>query len=207
METLKDFVTVFVPLVIIMDPVGVLPFFLIFTQSNSHAERLRMAAIACAAACVILIFFGLTGDAVFDFFGISLPAFQIAGGFIFFMYSLQMLHIIPGGIKATVEEQEEGITKENIALVPLATPLLAGPGAITSVLVWQKRTDDSLNTPLLVAAIVLACLICYLTLRFAERIQRALGVGGIRVIARILGLLLAVMAVEFIVTGIREVIE
>ncbi|MBM3133014.1 MAG: MarC family protein [Chloroflexi bacterium] len=207
MDTLKDFVTVLVPLVIIMDPVGVLPFFLVFTQNNTHRERLKMAAIACVAACIILIFFGITGDAVFDFFDISLPAFQIAGGFIFFMYSLQMLHLIPGGIKSTTEEQEEGITKENIALVPLATPLLAGPGAITSVLVWQKRTDDSLSTPLLVAAIVLACIISYLILRFAERIQRALGVGGIRVIARLMGLLLAVIAVEFIVSGVQEVIK
>lgn len=205
MDTLKDFATVLVPLLIIMDPIGNLPLFLIFSKDNTHSERRRMAAVACIGACAILIFFSVTGDAVLDFFGISLPAFEIAGGFIFFIYSLQMLRLIPRGIRTTEEEEQEGIAKQNAALVPLAIPLLAGPGAITSILVWQESAEDPLSTPLLIAAIVLACSIIYLVFALGERIHRLLGVGGIRVISRLTGLLLAVIAVEFIVSGVQEI--
>ncbi len=146
-----------------------------------------------------------TGDAVLRFFNISLPAFEIAGGVIFFIYSLQMLGLIPRGIKSTEEEETEGITKENAALVPLATPLLAGPGAITAILVWQERADDPLSMPLLIGAVVLACFIIHVVFAFGERIHALLGVGGIRVISRLTGLLLAVIAVEFVVGGVQGV--
>lgn len=207
MDTFKDFVSVFVTLLIIMDPVGNLPFFLLFTRDNTRRERVRMAAIAAAAACAVLILFGATGDAILRFFGISLPSFEIAGGFILFVYSLQMLGMIPTGIKSSAEEEAEAIAKSNVALVPLAIPLLAGPGAITSVMVWQRKADEPLSTPLLVLAIVLACSLCYVTFHFGETVRRYLGVGGIRVVARLMGLLLAVIAVEFVVSGVQEAID
>jgi multiple antibiotic resistance protein len=207
METLEDFITIVVPLVIIMDPIGNLPFFLLFTKENTSGERARMAFIASLVACIILIFFGVTGDAVLDFFGIGLPAFQIAGGLIFFVYALQMLRLIPSGIKSTEEEERESVTKENVALVPLATPLLAGPGAITAVLVRQQNAEDALSIPLLVLAVVLACLTIYCVFLFGEQINRFLGVGGVRVVARFTGLLLAVIAVQFVVSGIQGVAE
>ena len=87
-------------------------------------------------------FFCLTGNFVLSFFGIGLPAFQLAGGFIFFVYALQMLHLIPSGLKTSTEEEKEGVNKEYIALVPMATPLLAGPGAITVVMVWQQKSGN-----------------------------------------------------------------
>ena len=205
MDTLKDFSTILITLLIIMDPLGNLPFFLMFTENNSHSERIRMAITATVSACLILIFFGITGDAVLSLFGISLPAFQIAGGFVFFIYSLQMLRLIPGNIKSTDEEEQEGVTKSNIALVPLATPLIAGPGAITVVLVRQQSADDYLSIPMLALVIVTACFVTYLVFHFGETINRILGVGGIRVIARLMGLLLAVIAVQFIVDGIQQI--
>ena len=202
---LEDFIVILVTLVIIMDPIGNLPFFLLFTEGNTHQERTKMAGSAVAAACVILIFFSTTGDAVLRFFGIGLPAFQITGGFILFVYSLQMLRLIPGTIKSTEEEAQEGITKENVALVPLATPLLAGPGAITAVIVRQGSFNDPFSIFLLGAAIVIACLIVYLVFYFGEKINKILGVGGIRVVARLMGLLLAVIAIQFIVNGITHI--
>ncbi|MEA2085333.1 MAG: MarC family protein, partial [Thermodesulfobacteriota bacterium] len=93
METAKYFLTILVPLLIIMDPLGNLPFFLLFTKENTGKERRRIAAVASAAAGAIILFFGLTGDFVLCFLEISLPAFQLAGGFIFFIYSLQMLRL------------------------------------------------------------------------------------------------------------------
>jgi multiple antibiotic resistance protein len=164
-----------------------------------------MGAIAATTAGIILIIFGLTGDFVLRFFGIGLPAFQLAGGFIFFVYALQMLRLIPSGMKTTLEEEQEGVTKENVALVPLATPLLAGPGAITAVLVWQHTPDNPISTALLLAAIVIACVIVYAVFYFGEWIRKAMGVGGIRVVTRIMGLLLAVIAVQFMVSGYLQI--
>jgi multiple antibiotic resistance protein len=205
METLQSLLTILVPLVIIMDPLGNLPFFLLFTEQNTPAERRKMGAIAAATAGIILIFFGLTGDFVLRFFGIGLPAFQLAGGFIFFVYALQMLRLIPSGLKTTLEEEQEGVTKENVALVPLATPLLAGPGAITAVLVWQQTPDNPISTALLLGAIMIACLIVYAVFYFGEWIRKVMGVGGIRVVTRIMGLLLAVIAVQFMVSGYLQI--
>ena len=205
METLNTLLTILIPLLIIMDPLGNLLFFLLFTKQNTPAEKGRMALITSVAACLILFFFAFTGDSVLHYFGIGLPAFQVAGGFIFFVYALQMLHLIPSGLKTTIEEEEEGITKTNAALVPMATPMLAGPGAITAVLVWKLNPDNPVNTPLLLIAIMIACFTVFNVFYFGKRISKVLGVGGIRVITRLMGLLLAVIAVQFMINGFKQI--
>ncbi|MDY6970954.1 MAG: MarC family protein [Thermodesulfobacteriota bacterium] len=205
METVRYFITILIPLLIIMDPLGNLPIFLLFTEQNTSVERMRMAAIASLAACAILTLFAVMGDAVLRFFGIGLPAFQLAGGIIFFIYSLQMLHLIPSGMKTTREEEQEGVTKENVALVPLATPLLAGPGAITAVLVWRQSAEGTVNMFLLLASILVSCAIVFCVFRFGEWIMKVMGVGGIRVVTRLMGLLLAVIAVQFMVSGFQGI--
>ena len=202
---IETLATLLVPLLIIMDPLGNLPFFLLLTEQDSPAQRRRAAAVASATAGLILVFFSLTGDFVLRFFGIGLPAFQLAGGFIFFVYALQMLRLIPGGIKTTSEEQEESVTKDNVALVPLATPLLAGPGAITAVLVWQQTGDTAGSTILLLLAIVIVCAIIYGVFHFGQWIVSVMGLGGIRVASRLMGLLLAVIAVQFMVSGYQQI--
>jgi len=205
MAMIYDFATIFVTLIIIMDPFGNLPLFLLFTEGNTYREQLKIAGISVIAACAILVFFGTMGDVILNFFGIGIPSFQIAGGFILFVYSLQMLRIIPNSIKSTAEEEQEGIAKANVALVPIATPLLAGPGAITAVLVWQKSFVDPLSVPLLIAAIVVACIIIFFVFYFGKNIHDLLGVGGIRVVARLMGLLLSVIAIQFIINGIKQI--
>lgn len=205
MEVVQQFLTMLVPLLLIMDPLGNLVFFLMFTEKNSPSGRAKVAAIASFTAFVILVFFGLTGDFVLRFLGIGLPAFQLAGGFIFFIYALQMLRLIPSGMKTSFEEQKEGMDKENVALVPLATPLLAGPGAITAVLAWQQKIGGPLTIPLLILTIVTACVTVYLVFRFGLRISGFLGVGGTRVVTRLMGLLLAVIAVQFMVNGFQQI--
>jgi len=204
METLQQFITILIPLIIIMDPPGNLLFFLLFTEQNTLSERRKIAAIASLAAGLILFIFCLTGDFVLHFFNIGLPAFQIAGGFIFFIYALQMLRLIPSNIRATQQEEKEGIEKHNVALVPLATPLLAGPGAITAVLVWQQSPESSISIPLLLLAIIITCLIIYIVFYFGEWIRKVLGIGGLQVVTRLMGLLLAVIAVQFMVAGFQQ---
>jgi len=205
MELLRHIATILIPLVIIMDPLGNLPFFLTFTANKSTRERHRIATISTVTAAIILLFFALTGNMVLDFFHISLPAFQLAGGFIFFIYSLQMLALIPSGLKTSDEEEHEAISKENVALVPLATPFLAGPGAITAVLVWRGQSTTIPSIILFLIAIPLACFVVYLIFRFGQQISRLLGVGGIRVLTRLMGLLLSVIAAQFIVSGLRQI--
>jgi multiple antibiotic resistance protein len=204
MQTLESLMTILVPLVIITDPLGNLTFFLLFTEKNTLPERRRVAAVSSSTAFLILLFFAVTGDFVLRFFHISLPAFQLAGGFIFFLYALQMMRVIPGGVKTTSEEEQEGVEKHNVALVPLATPLLAGPGAITAVLVWQQTPGTPLGTLLLLGAILMTCLIIYLVFYFGSAIIRVMGVGGIRVVTRLMGLLLSVIAVQFMVSGFQQ---
>jgi multiple antibiotic resistance protein len=204
MEPLHVFGTILIPLVIIMDPLGNLPFFLLFTEHNTLSEQRRIAAFASLTACLILLFFSLSGDFILGFFGITLPAFQIAGGIIFFIYSLQLLNLIPSGLKTSREEKEEGVQKENVALVPLATPLLAGPGAITAVMVWRE-TADIVHDMILLFAIFVACLLVYLVFVFGRQITRTLGLGGIRVLTRLMGLLLSVIAVQFMLKGFQQI--
>jgi multiple antibiotic resistance protein len=204
-EYLGSLVTILVPLLIIMDPLGNLPFLLLFTERNTESERQKMAAVACLTACAILVFFGVTGDYVLRFFGIGLPAFQLAGGFIFFLYALQLLQLVPSGIKTTDEEEREGVEKENVALVPLATPLIAGPGAITAVLVWRQTAPSPPHLSILIGAILIACVTVYFIFHFGGAIVRFMGVGGIRVMSRLLGLLLAVIAVQFMVSGFQQI--
>jgi multiple antibiotic resistance protein len=205
MQTLETFMTILVPLVIITDPLGNLPVFLLFTERDTPAGRRKMAAIASFTTFVILAFFTITGDFVLRFFHISLPAFQLAGGFIFFIYALQMMQVIPSGLKSTSEEEKESVTKENVALVPLATPLLAGPGAITAVLVWQQNPNSQVTTSILLFTIIITCLIIYFVFRFGAWIIGVMGIGGIRVVTRIMGLLLAVIAVQFMVSGYQQI--
>lgn len=204
MIIVREFLTLFVPLIIIMDPFGNLPLFLLFTADNSPEEQEKTARVSALAAGIILLFFAFTGDSILRFFGISLPAFQLTGGLIFFIYALQMLHLLPSGLKTSSEEEKEGIAKENAALVPLATPLVAGPGAITAVLVRDHAAQTPMDGYLLIAAILASCLAVYCVFSMGPRISRLLGVSGIRVITRLMGLLLAVIAVQFMVDGFRQ---
>ncbi len=205
MEQFKEFLTIFIPLLIIMDPLGNLPFFILFTKDKAPQDKNRVALVASIASCLILMLFAATGNMILSFFHVSLPAFQLAGGFIFFIYALQMLGLLPSGMKTSSEEEQEGIEKESVALVPLATPLLAGPGAITAVLVWREEVASTLPFVTLYLAILASCFTTYLVFRFGQVISKLLGVGGIRVLTRLMGLLLAVIAVQFMVKGLEQI--
>jgi len=201
---MEAFLRIFIPLLIIMDPIGNLPFFLAFTKDNTERERKEIAALACVTAGIVLCVFASTGNLLLNIFGISIRSFQIAGGFIFFIYSIQMLGLIPSGIKTSQEEEKEGEEKESAALVPLGTPLIAGPGAITAVLVWQNQPMYHTGSLILFLAIITSCIITFFVFCFGQKISDLLGVGGIKVITRIMGLILGVIAVEFMVRGFSK---
>jgi multiple antibiotic resistance protein len=196
----------FTSLLFIVDPVAVIPTYLVITQGNSVERRRRTALRACIAAGLLMTVFGVAGNAIFHIFGITLPAFRIAGGFILWLVALDMLR----GERTTQESTEEiveGQEKEDVALTPLAMPMLAGPGAISTVMVLAGQARGVPGYIAVYGSIWVTAIICWLTLRAGDRLVTLLGQTGIRVMTRIMGLLLAAVATQFVITGALEALR
>ena len=193
----------FASVLFIVDPIAVVPTYLVITQGHSGEQRRTTARRACVAAATTLIIFALAGSRIFGLFGITMPAFRIAGGLILWLVAMDMLH----GTRSTQEgaaEISEGQAKDDVALTPLAMPMLAGPGAISTVMVLAGQARTLGQTIIVYGSIVLTLSISWVTLRLAERLVARMGQTGIRVMTRIMGLLLAAIAVQFVITGTRE---
>jgi multiple antibiotic resistance protein len=204
MEELGRFALVtFTSVLFIVDPVAAIPTYLVITQQETPAERRRTARRACIAMTVLLVVFGATGTMLFRAFGITLAAFRTAGGLILWFVAMDMLH----GERRTQEGRDElyeGQIKEDVALTPLAIPMLAGPGAISTAIVLAGQAHGAAQSAVVYAAIVLTGLISYVSLRLGEPLLGRLGKTGIRVVTRIMGLILAAVAVQFVFSGVRE---
>ena len=204
MNSLAQFALItFTSLLFIVDPIALVPTYLVITQDESAAQRKRTALRACIAAALIMIVFAAAGTVIFRLFGITLPAFRIAGGLILWLVAMDMLR----GRRTTQEGTEEiveGTEKEDVAITPLAMPMLAGPGAISTVMVLSSQAQGMTQRIVVYAAIVLTALLSWITLRVGERVVLRLGQTGIRVLTRIMGLLLAAVAIQLMITGARE---
>jgi multiple antibiotic resistance protein len=179
------------------------PTYLVITQDETAAERRRTALRACVAMTLLLLVFAATGTALFRAFGITLPAFRTAGGLILWFVAMDMLR----GERRTQESREEvdeGQIKEDVALTPLAIPMLAGPGAISTVIVLATEARGAAHVFIVYAAIALTGVVSYLTLRLGEPLLTKLGKTGIKVMTRVMGLLLAAVAVQFVLSGVKE---
>lgn len=193
----------FTSILFLVDPIAVVPTFLAITQGESEDRRRVTARRACIAAAILLIVFAAAGNLIFRAFGITLPAFRIAGGAILWLVAMDMLR----GERPTQESEaeiDEGIRKEDVALTPLAMPMLAGPGAISTVMVLSGQAHSVARAAVIYGSIVVTMLISWVMLRVGDRVMSHFGQTGIRVVMRIMGLLLAAVAVQFVVTGIRE---
>ena len=193
----------FASVLFIVDPIAVVPTYLVITQGQSPTQRRVTARRACVAAAMILVVFALAGSRIFGLFGITMPAFRIAGGLILWLVAMDMLH----GNRSTQEgvaEIAEGRAKDDVAVTPLAMPMLAGPGAISTVMVLSGQAHSTGQTIIVYASIGLTLFISWITLRLAERLVKRMGQTGIRVMTRIMGLLLAAIAVQFVITGVRD---
>ncbi len=193
----------FTSVLFIVDPVAAVPAYLVITQNETAEERRRTALRACVAMTVLLVVFAATGTLIFRAFGITLPAFRLAGGLILWFTAMEMLRGERPSQEGRIELQE-GREKEDVALTPLAIPLLAGPGAISTVVVLAGQAHEPAHVTSLYGAIVVTGLLSYVTLRLGEPLLSRLGKTGIRVMTRIMGLLLAAVAVQFVLTGIKE---
>jgi multiple antibiotic resistance protein len=175
------------------------------TEKNTAAERRLMALRGTLIATGILMFFAVFGQPMLTLFGITLPALRVAGGILLLLISIDMVFARhSGGTGTTPEEESEARTRTDISVFPLATPLIAGPGAISAVILLASGAGAfSLGWLLVVAALLLILVTCYLAMLVAIPIQRLLGITGLAVVSRVVGVLLAALAVQFLLDGVK----
>lgn len=201
-EYLRFALVTFPAVFFIMDPLGLLPIFMAITASDTAEKRRDTARRATLLAFGLMTFFTLFGSFVFKLFGISMSALKVAGGILLLMTSTDMLRAQPSRTRSSPEETHESEAKEDVAVVPLAMPLLAGPGSIATAMVLAARGPHWSYAIPVVASIAVTCLVAYLLLRAAARLTRLLGTTGLAVLERIMGLLLAAIAVQFVADGV-----
>ena len=188
--------TAFVSILFLVDPPGIIPPYLALTAGYDPARR-RTAQTACLVATMILMAFAGGGAYLFQYLSLTLPAFQIAGGLILFVVALDMIRSQEG----TPENAGAVEAGADVAITPLAIPLLAGPAALSTVAVLNAKAQTWSEAALVQVAIVLTGIVCFVTLMLAEPIQKRLGRTGIHVLGRVLGLVLAGIAVQFVLDG------
>lgn len=192
----------------IVDPIGVVPLFVAMTAKDSPEKCRGMALRACLTAGGILVFFALFGTLVFKIFAVTLAAFRVAGGLLLMLTALDMLRAQHPGTKTSPAETQEGSAQEDIAVVPLAMPLLAGPGAIATVMVLMAQNGAGLEAGIVViGSIAVTMVLAWITLRSAHLVKRVLKQTGIAILERIFGLILAAIAVQFVFEGGRELLK
>ena len=200
-HALNSFVSIFV----IVDPFAVIPVYLGLTDRFTPQALVRIRRKATLVACCILIFFAVTGMSLFNFFGTTLPAFQIAGGLLLFKFGIEQLGANRTRVKE--EERDESLHREDISIFPLATPLLAGPGAISTVVLQSSKTNSTPSLLMLCAAIILAVALCNVVLKLGPLLFKVIGTTGLNLLTRLMGLILTAVAVQFIINGLTTVVH
>lgn len=203
--SMGQFISMFVSLFVIIDPFAVVPVYLTITERLTAEEQKHVCKKASIVSSCVLLVFVFSGIALFNIFGISLPAFQIAGGLLLLILGVSQLNASRQRVQP--DEKMESLEKDDISIFPLACPLIAGPGAISTV-VLQSSQLNRVHQLITLGFAVLAAVFCtYLTLRFATRLFRFLGKTGLNLLTRIMGILLTAIAVQFIINGLTEVVR
>jgi multiple antibiotic resistance protein len=199
-----DYVKILISLLAIIDPPGAIPMFTTLTSNLSDSDRRRVALYSSIAVGVVLLVSCLIGRQILQLFGISIMSFRIGGGILLLLMGIAMMHARQSGTRHTPEEDREAEEKENVAIVPLAIPLLAGPGAISTMIIYSQEAQGLFDWGFLFASIVIASAAIWITFLLAIPIAKWLGMTGINVAKRIMGLILTAVAVEFIARGLLE---
>ncbi|MFC4157817.1 MarC family protein [Chitinimonas lacunae] len=202
MDALKTLIS----LLVIVNPIGAIPLFVSLTANHDPRDTKRTIRIAAMAVAMVLIVSALVGDWLIRFFGISIASFQVGGGILVLLVAISMLNAQVAPSKTTQQEQVEAEHKPNIAVVPLAIPLLTGPGAMSTVIIHAQKATHWYEYLYLVADGLLIGLITWGALNLAAPIARILGQTGINIATRLMGLLLAAIAVEFMTDGLTQLI-
>jgi multiple antibiotic resistance protein len=191
-------------LFVIVDPIAVVPAFIAMTTEDSPQTKLRAARIACSVGAGTLILFAATGKLLFRVMGITLPAFQIAGSILLLRISLDMLYGKRSPAKETEEEVAAGAAKDDIAITPLGVPMLVGPGSISTALILLNQASGAAQVAVLFGSIALVCFASYWVFWLAVRGAHYLNPLALKLVTRIFGLLLASVAVQFIINGLEQ---
>ena len=189
---------------VIVDPIAGVPAFIAMTPNDPPVAKLRMARLACWVAAGVLILFAATGNMIFKVIGITLPAFQLAGSILLLRIALDMLYARRSAAQETDEEVAAGAAKEDIAITPLGVPMLAGPGAISTVLILLNQAKGIWQVTVLFAAIPLVCFMSYWVFWLAVHGTRYLNSLALKLVTRLFGLLLASVAVQFIFNALEQ---
>jgi multiple antibiotic resistance protein len=202
-RTLQELFLIFTSVLFIVDPLTAVPSFLAMTARDPPAARRLMARRGAWTCAITLTAFALGGSLIFRLFGITLGAFKIAGGVLIGLNALDMVQARRSQQRETPIEQAEGMEKEDVGIMPLGVPMLAGPGAISTVMVLSGASQGAVTTLGVYAAIALTAVLSYVTLAAASRVERRLGQTGMRILTRLMGLVLCAIAVQFIIDGIK----
>ena len=197
------YLQIFTGVISVLNPVGAVPVFLGLTSTRSSKERQSIAGITAFAATLTLVLAAVSGDAILAFFGISIASFRVGGGILILLMAISMLHAKTSHAKHTPDEATEAEGMESVAVVPLAIPILAGPGSISTVILYAHEAHSLVEMGVLGLVILVSGLIVWTMLTMAVPIGARLGTTGINIATRILGLLLAAIAVEFMAAGLR----
>jgi multiple antibiotic resistance protein len=201
---IEQLVKFFVVFFVVVDPISLIPLFAGLSQGASQSYKKKMAGKSSIIALAICVIFALVGAKFLDVMGISLSSFRIAGGTLLFLIALDMVFARPSGTRTTTSEQEECKQREDISVFPLAFPFIAGPGALATILLTAGEVGAK---PLLfvgfLGVVVLVLTVCWVLMLATPRLMTVLGVTGANVVSRLSGVILAALAVQFIVDGIR----
>jgi multiple antibiotic resistance protein len=188
----------------LVDPFAALPTFLAITDGDDPGRRKRTARKGALTALIVLSAFAFAGQQLFKLFGITLPAFELAGGIVLLLIGLDMLQAKRSPTQETPGDTEEAAQKDDAGIVPLGVPMLAGPGAITSVMVLVGQAQSKWQMAAILISIALTALICYLVLGHSSIVVRVIGNTGIRILVRVMGLLLVALAAQYFVNGLAD---
>ena len=202
-EHIEYFIKTFSSIFIIMGPFSVVPVFISITENNTPKERNLIIKKTGITVLGICIFFALLGNGIFRFFGFSINSFRIAGGLLLLIMAIHMLHAKRSQIRQTEHEEKEGLEKEDVSIFPLAIPMITGPGAISTVVLQAGEAVTMLQKMMLFFTIALSTFLICLILRMSKYLLRLLGHTGINIITRLMGLVLAAIAIEYMVLGIK----
>lgn len=200
----------FVTLFVIIDPFAVVPMFVALTRNETTIHKKRTALKATVIATILLFTFAFIGDKLLDAMDISEPAFRIAGGFLLLLAAIEMVVARSSGIRSTTgDEEEEASHRDDISVFPLAIPLIAGPGALTSIVVLMRQAEAMSLTAQagVIIVLIIVLLITYISLLLGDRILKILGVTGTNVLTRVFGIILAALAIQNIINGVTSVIK
>ncbi len=201
----SQFLSFLISMLAITNPPGSLAVFLGMTATKTEVERRHIALVATLTIFTVLFVITWTGIPILEVFGISLPAFQITGGLIILLRGLQMLHDKQTPTSQTAQELHQTPVKDSIAIVPLGIPIIAGPGAMTNIIIFSNEFPDIINKIYISLGVLLIAFILGVVLIFSTRIGKIIGVTGINIITRIMGLVLASIAMSMITRGLKDI--